>query len=160
VLDHTYFRTGPFKTGSVPTILRSFCGEKTSWCLFGRRFLLANDQVLPSISTSSGRYIAIFSKMSMNGPENPEVATFVRRHIQTRTKSPKQFTPSSKIKAEADRIFGALIRNNELRGLSLSDFTDAAAELFVEINNLHPFKGGQRESPTLLSQRARRKRRP
>jgi cell filamentation protein len=39
--------------------------------------------------------------------------------------SPKQFTPSSKIKAEADRIFGALIRNNELRGLSLSDFTDA-----------------------------------
>ena len=56
--------------------------------------------------------------------------------------SPKQFTPSSKIKAEADRIFGALIRNNELRGLSLSDFTDAAAELFVEINNLHPFREG------------------
>ena len=29
--------------------------------------------------------------------------------------SPKQFTPSSKIKAEADRIFGTLIRKNELR---------------------------------------------
>ncbi len=56
--------------------------------------------------------------------------------------SPKQFTPSSKIKAEADRIFGSLIRNNELRGSNLRGFTDAAAELFVEINNLHPFREG------------------
>ncbi|EKS34481.1 Fic/DOC family protein [Afipia broomeae] len=56
--------------------------------------------------------------------------------------SPKQFTPSSKIKAEADRIFGTLIRKNELRGLNPGDFTDSAAELFVEINNLHPFREG------------------
>ena len=56
--------------------------------------------------------------------------------------SPKQFTPSSKIKAEADRIFGTLIRKNELRGLNPADFTDSAAELFVEINNLHPFREG------------------
>jgi cell filamentation protein len=56
--------------------------------------------------------------------------------------SPKQFTPSSKIKAEADRIFGSLIRKNELRGLSPSNFTQAAAELFVEVNNIHPFREG------------------
>jgi cell filamentation protein len=56
--------------------------------------------------------------------------------------SPKQFTPSSKIKAEAERVFGSLVRRNDLRGLSQKHFTEAAAELFVEINNLHPFREG------------------
>jgi cell filamentation protein len=78
----------------------------------------------------------------MNGPENPEVATCARQHIQTRTKTQSSSRLAQKIKAEANRIFGALIRNIELRGLSLSDFTDAAAELFIEINNLHPFREG------------------
>lgn len=55
---------------------------------------------------------------------------------------PKQFTPASNIEAEAERIFGALNRRDELRGLSVSDFTDATAELFVEINNLHAFREG------------------
>ncbi len=56
--------------------------------------------------------------------------------------SPKQFTPSSKINAESDRIFGALTRRNQLCGLSQSIFTEAAADLFVRINNLHPFREG------------------
>ena len=56
--------------------------------------------------------------------------------------SPKQFTPSRMIEAEAERIFGSLTRNGELCGLSLSDFTESAAELFVEINNLHAFREG------------------
>ena len=56
--------------------------------------------------------------------------------------SPKQFTPSSKINAEADRIFGSLTGKNQFRGLNQSTFTEAAADLFVEINNLHPFREG------------------
>nr|WP_249808561.1 Fic family protein [Bradyrhizobium sp. 48] len=55
---------------------------------------------------------------------------------------PQQFTPSSKIEAEAKRIFGSLTQGGELRGLSHSSFTEAAADLFVEINNLHPFREG------------------
>lgn len=58
------------------------------------------------------------------------------------SESPKEFTPASKIEAEAARVFGALARSGELRGLSRSEFTQAAADPFVEINNLHPFREG------------------
>ena len=64
--------------------------------------------------------------------------------------SPKHFTASSKIKSEADRIFGALFRDNELRGLALNDFIDHASELFVEINNLHPFREGNGRAQRLF----------
>jgi cell filamentation protein len=55
---------------------------------------------------------------------------------------PRQFTPASDIATEAEQLFGELDRRNQLRGLDASEFTNAAAGLFVRINNLHAFREG------------------
>lgn len=47
-----------------------------------------------------------------------------------------------RIRVEAERIFGALAKRNELCGLERNDFVDAAGDLFIEINNLHAFREG------------------
>ncbi|RTM14614.1 MAG: hypothetical protein EKK33_05545 [Bradyrhizobiaceae bacterium] len=56
--------------------------------------------------------------------------------------TPRQFTPASDIATEAEQIFDELDRRNQLRGLGASEFTNAAAGLFVQINNLHAFREG------------------
>lgn len=72
----------------------------------------------------------------------PRICDLRKKTYVDEAEEPKQFTPSAKIEAEAKRIFGSLTGRGELRGLDQGSFTEAAAELFVEINNLHPFREG------------------
>jgi cell filamentation protein len=52
------------------------------------------------------------------------------------------FTPPHLLKGEAQRIFRELHRANLLRGLSRREFAGGAAQLLVELNNLHPYREG------------------
>jgi cell filamentation protein len=56
--------------------------------------------------------------------------------------APIMFTPHTRIEAEVARIFGALAADDDLCGLNKGAFAGAVANLFVEINNLHPFREG------------------
>lgn len=60
------------------------------------------------------------------------------------------FVPFALIPAEADRIFRSLASRDELKGLSRRGFTSAAANLFVDLNNLHPFREGNGRTQRLF----------
>jgi cell filamentation protein len=53
-----------------------------------------------------------------------------------------RFVPPDKLEEEANRIFAGLVRRNYLRGLDPVTFASQAANLMVEINQLHPFREG------------------
>src|SRR3954447_6620999 len=52
------------------------------------------------------------------------------------------FTSEARIASEAKRIFDGLQRDGELKCLDRATFADKASTLFVEINQLHPFREG------------------
>lgn len=52
------------------------------------------------------------------------------------------FTPPHLLEHEAQRILDGLHRANLLKGLSRSEFARKAAQLLVELNNLHPYREG------------------
>ena len=52
------------------------------------------------------------------------------------------FTSEARIASEAKRIFDGLQRDGELKCLDRATFADKASALFVEINQLHPFREG------------------
>ena len=53
-----------------------------------------------------------------------------------------RFTPVQAIEAEAERIFAPLARADALKGLDPQAFAKRAADLFADINQLHPFREG------------------
>lgn len=52
------------------------------------------------------------------------------------------FCRSEFIDSEADRIFSSLKKDNDLKGLDQEKFCEKAAELFCDVNMLHPFREG------------------
>lgn len=57
-------------------------------------------------------------------------------------KSGTVFCRSEFIEPEADRIFSNLEKDNYLKGLDQEKFCEKAAELFCDVNMLHPFREG------------------
>lgn len=60
------------------------------------------------------------------------------------------FVPFVLIPAEANRIFRGLAARDELKNLSRDDFASAVADLFTDLNNLHPFREGNGRTQRLF----------
>jgi cell filamentation protein len=52
------------------------------------------------------------------------------------------FCPSINIVSYAEGVFGALFGNDHLRGLDRPEFIQALAELYGDVNAIHPFREG------------------
>jgi cell filamentation protein len=71
------------------------------------------------------------------------------------------FCPPGEIEARAAVVFGDLARAGHLRGLDRPSFVAGLAELFAQVNALHPFREGNgRTQRAFLSQLAREAGRP
>lgn len=76
----------------------------------------------------------------------------------TLIKGMTEFGAPGRVNAELDRLFSQLGRDDHLRNLSREAFSDRAAELFGQLNQIHAFREGngrtQREFMTQLGERA------
>ena len=63
---------------------------------------------------------------------------------------PVWFTPPHLLEHEAERIFGWLYRADLLLGLSRVEFARQSAQLFAEVNALHPFREGNGRTQRLF----------
>ena len=52
------------------------------------------------------------------------------------------FTPPDRIRIEVDAVFAKVTSQNGLRGLSAPNFAERAAQHFIELNGVHPFREG------------------
>ncbi len=52
------------------------------------------------------------------------------------------FTPPDRIQTEVDAVFAKVASQNGLRGLSAPDFANRAAQQFLDLNGIHPFREG------------------
>jgi cell filamentation protein len=65
-------------------------------------------------------------------------------------KDTTRFCTATRIQAEGDKLFAQLAQQNYFADLALPDLINAAAEFYVELNMLHPFREGNGRSQRIL----------
>lgn len=65
-------------------------------------------------------------------------------------KDATRFCTTTRIQAEGDKLFAQLAKQNYFADLALPDLINAAAEFYVELNMLHPFREGNGRSQRIL----------
>jgi cell filamentation protein len=76
------------------------------------------------------------------GIAKPSVTGFIKR--------PAEFCPEWQIPKQAYKIFNLLSKDNYLRELEKSDFTEGLSVYMSSVNNLHPFREGNGRTQRLF----------